>query len=70
MSKYWKAKNKVLCPFYEGEREKALVCSGVISERIQNNFNTKDDKYRHKLNYCCKNMDKCPIYSMLEDQYT
>ena len=69
MSRYWKGK-AIKCPFYEGERELSLVCTGAISERIQNNFKNSEDKYRHRSMYCCNYMDRCPIYSMLEDQLT
>ena len=62
----------VVCPFYHQEQPTKIHCDGFSTENtVQISFKTKEDKIRHRKNYCLnlQNHKQCPIYEAISTQY-
>lgn len=70
MSKFWAERGRTKCPFYIGEREKAIVCEGIMSEQCVNVFETPQKKMNYKKFHCyCENGAGCPLYDQVYSNY-
>lgn len=70
MSKFWAERTRTKCPFYIGEREKSIVCEGIVSNEVINKFATPKEKMNYKKYHCyCENGAGCPVYDQKYQEY-
>lgn len=66
MSKKKREDANVNCPFYKGDGEKKLVCSGIVGTTTINTFKNQTQLDEHKNDFCIDFYRSCPMYQALE----
>lgn len=61
---------KVVCPFYQDDSPKSIICEGVFSRFCVQNFSEGEKKKAHIKNVCaCNDYKKCEIAKILSKKY-
>lgn len=53
---------EVKCPFYKEESKNAIICEGLFSQSLTNNFLTAAEKKKHREKHCCFKYTECEIF--------
>lgn len=59
MSKFWRVKKSIKCPYYQGERDHCLLCDGSLSDKVQFIFKDSETKLAYRHRYCEVEQSSC-----------
>lgn len=58
------------CPFFMGSSKTTIICEGITNRcSLTTMWATKDERNKHKHQFCDNNYKKCSIACMLDSKY-